>query len=480
MTVDVDIQDPEPKTTAMRFQVLKTALKDAAATARPGRLSFPGRRPIETPNYIAVTSRGCLPHLTPDNVAKHIKSSGTYMSLEDFIEKPQQYASRVPPIYATPTSSKHPTPLHSFTAMPSFITTILGARRIPAVPSPMGNTNKSISVFTNTGFQPLTTADYLSAVDTLKPDIAIPLSDLTNANITPNSKRALRMAERTEDWMISWFSSPDSSSTATFAPVLPISYPMQWEYLARLAEDYVPNSQLSGLAIYDPSLLPDLPSPLLPLPRLSLSPPTTPHQILTHISLGIDLFTLPFINTISDAGIALDFTFPAPPPSSSLLPLGTDISDPSFSKSVTPLSSNCECHACASHSTAYVQHLLAAREMLGWTLLQIHNHHVLSKFFSGIRHILENGTEEDLEKARNDFLRVYEPDFPAGHAEKPRARGYQYKSVGGGEPKKNKPAWGKLGPDADGNVGGEEGVETPVVPAGREVEEKGFAEGVKE
>ncbi|KAK4228278.1 putative queuine tRNA-ribosyltransferase [Podospora fimiseda] len=478
MTVDVDIEEPG-SSTAMRFEVLKTALKDAAAAARPGRLSFPTRRPIETPNFMGVTSRGCLPHLTPDNVTKYIQASGAYMSLEDFIEKPQQHSSRVPPIYSTPTSSKHPTPLHSFTGMPSFITTILGARRIPAVPSPMGNTNKSISVFTNTGFQPLTTSDYLSAVNTLKPDITIPLSDLTNSNITPNSKRALRMAERTEDWIVDWFNSSSSSSTATFAPVLPISYPMQWEYLTRLSEDYVDNSQLSGLAIYDPSLLPDLPSPLLSLPRLSLSPPTTPHQILSHISLGIDLFTLPFINTISDAGIALNFTFPAPLPSSPsrLLPLGTDISNPSFSKSVTPLSENCKCYSCTTHSKAYVQHLLAAREMLGWTLLQIHNHHVLSEFFSGVRHLLQNGPDEDFEKARNDFLRAYEPDFPAGHAEKPRARGYQYKSVGGGEPKKNKPAWGKLGPDADGNV---EGVETPVVPEGKEVEEKGFAEEVKE
>ncbi|KAK4462901.1 Queuine tRNA-ribosyltransferase-like protein [Cladorrhinum samala] len=449
MTIDIPSQDPESSTpTAMRFEVLKNLAKDAATTAssRLGHLSLPGRRPLETPNYIGVTSRGCLPHLTPDNVTKHLQTSAAYMSLEDFIEKPQQNSARPPPIFAAPTSSKLPTPLHAFTAMPSSIATILGARRIPAVASPMGNTNKSISVFTNTGFQPLTTTDYLSAVSTLKPDISIPLADLTNSNITPNSKRALRMAERTDEWIVDWFSSPDSSATATFAPVLPVSYSMQWEYLSRLSEDYVPTSQLSGLALYDPALLPDLPAPLLSLPRLSLSAPATPHQVLQHISLGIDIFTLPFINTISDAGIALDFSFPASPnPSSSaegILPLGTDLSSP--------------------------------EEMLGWTLLQIHNHSIVSQFFAGIRRVLggEAG-EEEFEKARNGFLRAYEADFPAGHAERPRARGYQYKSVGGGEPKKNKPAWGKLGPE-----GSEEGVETPVVPEGKEVEEKGFAENV--
>lgn len=112
--------------------------------------------------------------------------------------------------------------------------------------------------------------------------------------------------------------------------------------------------------------------------------------------------------------------------------------------------------------------------MLGWTLLQIHNHSIVSQFFAGVRRVLggEQG-EEEFEKARSDFLRAYEADFPAGHAERPRARGYQYKSVGGGEPKKNKPAWGKLGLDSS-----EEGIETPVVPEGNEVEEKGFAESL--
>ncbi|KAK4192943.1 putative queuine tRNA-ribosyltransferase [Podospora australis] len=501
----VDIQDPEQE--IMRFEVLKAAVNDgataaaaaaAAAAARLGRLAFPGRAPINTPNFLGVTSRGTLPHVTPDNVSQHLNIGGVYMSLEDFIEKPQQNIKRIPPIYAQPVSPKLPTPLYSFTGMPSSVPIILSARRLPAVPSPLGNTNKSVSIFTNTGFQTLTTDDYRAAVSTLKPDIAIPLADLTsNTSGPPTSKRALRMAERTDEWIVDWFSSSSPPpSTATFAPVLPIPYPIQWEYLARLAEDYVPTNQLSGLAFHDnPDLLPDIaehcPS-LLPLPRLSLIPSisTTPHQVLRQVALGIDLFTLPFINTVSDAGIALNFAFPAPsPPPSGLQPLGTDLSLPSFATSLTPLATslrNCQCYACKSHHAAYVHHLLAAREMLGWTLLQIHNHAVMTSFFAGIRFVLETGGEELFEKERNRFLATYEPDFPAGMGERPRQRGYQYKSVGGGEPKKNKPAWGKLGPDtppAGEGQTGEEGPETPVVPEGQtdtveELEKKGFAEEV--
>lgn len=68
----------------MRFEILKGALKDGVA-ARVGRLAFAGRQPIETPNFIATTSRGAVPHITPDNVNKHLQTAGAYMALEDCV-----------------------------------------------------------------------------------------------------------------------------------------------------------------------------------------------------------------------------------------------------------------------------------------------------------------------------------------------------------------------------------------------------------
>lgn len=390
------------------------------------------------------------------------------LRLSPVIERPQQYLKRIPPIYDTPTTKKHSTRLHSFTALPQSVTTVLNTRRIPAVPSPMGNTNASVSVFTSTGFQALTTKEYLSAVQTLRPDIAIPPADLTNSPITPNSKRALRMAERTDEWVVEWFSelSESSSPPTTFAPILPISYSIQWEYVSRLAEDYLPTAQLSGLAIHDPDLLPDLAehcAPLLSLPRLSLADPRTPHHILRQIALGIDLFALPFINAISDAGLALSFTFPPPPPSPENTtapgpqPLAVDLSLPQHAASLAPLTPirTCPCYACTAHHAAYVHHLLAAREMLGWTLLQLHNHAVVAAFFAGVRDTLAQGGPEAFEAAARQFALAYEPEFAEGVGERPRARGYQYKSVGGGEGKRNKPAWGKLeGEGAEGAQAG--------------------------
>ena len=69
----------------------------------------------------------------------------------------------------------------------------------------------------------------------------------------------------------------------------------------------------------------------------------------------------------------------------------------------------------------------------------------MSSFFAGVRSALADGTFES--KAR-DFSLVYDPEIPAGTGERPRARGYHFKSEGHGEAKRNKPAWNsKLGED---------------------------------
>jgi queuine tRNA-ribosyltransferase accessory subunit len=54
-----------------------------ALTARLGELALPGRKPIQTPNFIGVASRGVIPHLTPDNLTRYSSVGSVYMALED-------------------------------------------------------------------------------------------------------------------------------------------------------------------------------------------------------------------------------------------------------------------------------------------------------------------------------------------------------------------------------------------------------------
>ncbi len=64
------------------FEIL-SHIDPNAAGPRLGRLSIPGRRDLETPNFFAITSRGVVPHLTPDVIASHTKIGGVHIALED-------------------------------------------------------------------------------------------------------------------------------------------------------------------------------------------------------------------------------------------------------------------------------------------------------------------------------------------------------------------------------------------------------------
>lgn len=312
------------------------------------------------------------------------------------------------------------------------------------------------------------------------------------------AKRVAKMGDRTETWL-STLLSEKSPSQAVFAPVLPIDYLDQAEYLDHVSNELVEG--VAGLAFYNSNLLPGIPATtyLDQLPRLSLDEPSSPRQILRQVSLGMDLFTIPFIGFATDAGIALSFAFPKPQPSSngaettprpeteglsSLLPLGIDTWSPGLATNLSPLSENCTCYTCTSHHLAFIQHLLSAKEMLGWVLLQVHNHQVLSTFFAAIRESICKGTfEEDC----RTFETVYESELPAKSGQGPRIRGYHFKSEGPaqnaaetkgkakkGEGRRNQPAWA-----ADLGSKGEKKLENEVVKleeSAGALEQKGFAE----
>jgi queuine tRNA-ribosyltransferase len=428
--------------------------------------------------------------MTPDVIAASSQIGGVHMALEDckprtgyvptfFFrtdENPviEKSPSGTPPIMKIPGN-----PLHTFTAIPNSIITLLAPRRTPAVTAPNGNSDTAISVFTSTGFQALSNKSYISSIQTLRPDISIALADLTYGPL-PGTKRTVKMSDRTQEWL-SDLLSENGHGGAVFAPILPIDSLSQSEYLDYLADDQA--GEISGLAFYDSNLLPDIPATtsLSRLPHLSLDEPASPHHILRQISLGMDIFTIPFIGHATDAGIALTFRFPRPLPDdavasndtgSSVVPLGIDMWIPTHATSLLPLSNSCTCYTCTSHHRAYIQHLLSAKEMLGWVLLQIHNHHILSEFFSSIRASIKMGTfEADAE----EFGRNYESELPEKSGKGPRVRGYHFKSEGPGEAKKNKAPWGNLGSD-DQSAG------RGLVPDenSTELQEKGFAEKVDE
>lgn len=314
--------------------------------------------------------------------------------------------------------------------------------------TPIGNTSKTISIFTSTGFNSISVPKFADAIAHLQPDIAVGPADLLHSSQAPASKRQLRMADRTEEWMDEFLEClgtdgqvEGSEQIPVFAPILPIEHGIQWSYLRRLDEDIL--DKVSGLAVYSVNLLPELAKyNFAGLPRLSLEPPSTPHAVLRQVSLGVDICLAPFVNISSDAGVALSFTFP-PPDTDRPLPIGIDMWSLEDRSSLAPLVEGCECYTCQKHHKAFIQHLLNAKEMLGWNLLQIHNHHVISQFFEGIRSVLAAGGPLALDEAALKFAASYEAELPTGTGERPRARGYHFGSTTD-RVKINKPAWQDL------------------------------------
>ena len=63
----------------LEFVLLKTT---GALAPRLGRISLAGRKTVLTPGFIGNTSRGVIPHVSPDNFQKADLSS-VYVPLED-------------------------------------------------------------------------------------------------------------------------------------------------------------------------------------------------------------------------------------------------------------------------------------------------------------------------------------------------------------------------------------------------------------
>ncbi|KAL4913129.1 tRNA-guanine(15) transglycosylase-like protein [Aspergillus aurantiobrunneus] len=473
-----------PPNEILNFNILGSSA--AVLSPRLGRLAIAGRKPISTPHYIPLTSRGVVPHLAHDVMHDNTSIGSLFIGLEDFIEKREQRKkpSLPIPLYAVPTAP-HESALRKFTCFPDDLLLILGPRRQPPIACPAANTPTSIAVLTSTGFTQLEATEYVEAIQRLSPDIVIGLADLVTGQ-PPGFKRQTKMVDRTHaftthatDNLYGPDLSEHSRSTAAyFAPLLPLENTQQQLYLEDLETDIRPF--ISGLALYESASLSIVPESLGDLPRLLFSGPSTPHDLLREIGLGADLIAIPFLSASSDAGMAFNFVFPSPSASSESkppaepLPLADDLWSQSNTTNANPLVKSCPCYACQNHHRAYIHHLLSAKELLAWTLLQIHNHHTMDNFFSNIRQSIERGTfDTDV----RTFQQTYAPEFPETTGQGPRLRGYQLPSSSTAQPRRYPPAYGRLDLAAQKFAEPRSDIATPDTGASG-LEEHGFAEKV--
>jgi queuine tRNA-ribosyltransferase len=146
------------------------------------------------------------------------------------------------------------------------------------------------------------------------------------------------------------------------------------EYMDFLASN---SSNIHGLAIYnifpDQSIQRYLPDEIASLPLMLVPSTVTPHEILSAIiSDGVSCFTAGgMITSMSDLGVALDFTLTPPKKEGEKIPLGRDMFSEENEEDMGPLVSGCECFTCTNHHRAYIHHLFKCHEMTAWVLLQL-------------------------------------------------------------------------------------------------------------
>lgn len=81
-----------------------------------------------------------------------------------------------------------------------------------------------------------------------------------------------------------------------------------------------------------------------------------------------------------------------------------NVTNSKFSKSFKPIEPDCRCYTCQNYSTAYLNHLIKAKEILAATLLSIHNLYFITYLVDRIRESIKDQTFFAFKK---DFIHNY-------------------------------------------------------------------------
>jgi queuine tRNA-ribosyltransferase len=196
----------------------------------------------------------------------------------------------------------------------------------------------------------------------------------------PASREAVREAtQRTYRWLERCITAHQRSDQALFGIVQGGVYlDLRQQAAQELARFDLPGYAIGGVSVGEPSELIEkivqATTPLLPAhkPRYLMGVGTY-REIAQAIAAGVDLFDCVIPTRLARHG--------------SVLVQGErwNLKNAKFKQDFGPIDSDCPCYTCRSFSRAYISHLLRAQEILGYTLLSIHNITELIRFTQQIR-----------------------------------------------------------------------------------------------
>jgi queuine tRNA-ribosyltransferase len=366
---------------SFRFTLKKTC-KDTMA--RRGRLDTP-HGSIETPVYMPVGTQATVKALTPDQV----KAAGAEIVLSN-------------------TYHLYLRPGHNLIAEAG------GLHRFMNWDKPILTDSGGFQVFSLGALRKITEegATFQSHLDgsrhMLSPEKAMEIEQALGADIImafdectayPAEYAVVSAAmERTHRWAERCTKAKTREDQALFGIVQGGLYAdLRTESAKAIAAMDFPGNAIGGLSVGEPKPLMndmlDVVSPLLPedKPRYLMGVGSF-DCIVDGVARGVDMFDCVLQTRVARNGTALTRR-------GRLV-----VRNATFARDFTPIEEGCTCYTCQNFTRAYVRHLIKTNEILGATLLSIHNVHATIQFVSDIRLAIE---EDRFAAFKDEFFANY-------------------------------------------------------------------------
>jgi queuine tRNA-ribosyltransferase len=196
----------------------------------------------------------------------------------------------------------------------------------------------------------------------------------------PASREAVEAAtDRTYRWLERCRAAHQRTDQALFPIVQGGVYlDLRQQSAAAIAQLEAPGYAIGGVSVGEPAHLIEkivtATTPLLPdnKPRYLMGVGTH-REMVQAIAAGVDMFDCVIPTRLARHGCAL------------VDGQRWNLKNNRYRRDYEPLDATCPCYTCTHFSRAYISHLLHARELLGFTLLSIHNITELVRFTQRIR-----------------------------------------------------------------------------------------------
>jgi queuine tRNA-ribosyltransferase len=378
---------------SFRFELVKT---DGAA--RLGRM-LTGHGPVDTPAFMPVATQGSVKSLAPSDLlaagAQIVLANTYHLMLRPGHELVRELGG-----------------LHRFMGWDGPILTDSGGFQVFSLSKlrRIGEEGVEFRSHVDGSLRTLTPESCVAVQHALGVDVLHPLDEcLAHPATAAETERSLGLTQRWLERALAAHRGAGSPG-ALFGIVQGGAYePLRRRAVESVAALGLPGHSIGGLAVGEPKPvmydITELVAGLLPADRPRyLMGVGKPSDLVEAVARGVDLFdcVLPTRNARNGQAFTPDG------------PL--NIANARFARDGLPLDPECPCEGCRRFSRAYLRHLFAARELLAYRLLTLHN---LTFYLGLMRDMRRAVADGAFGRFRSRFLARYGVESVGGSADTP-------------------------------------------------------------